>query len=616
MRQTRGSTPRFGWASGVLLAVACVACEGRAPQPGVADKRPTSGPKVDLFDLSGGLPEKAASSLLSLSSAPTFDEFLARAGRSLKDDETRGVFVSWNGKLGLARAWEAGTALGALRSAGKKVYCHAHGYDNASLLGAALGCDRIVVSPAGEVEAIGLAAQVVYLRKFLVEELKLSIDILQVGKFKGAEEPLTRDGPSEEARASLQGVLESFRASWLEGVRGARGEQVAAALERGPFAPNEGKVQGLVDAVGYADDVLRELEDAVQARREEVALGKHPSGLSSGDADLGVLVQALGGDDADRGPVALVKAVGSIAMASGEGGLLGGSAGITERELGKTVRKLARDSTVKAVVLRIDSPGGSALASDLLWHELMKLREKKPVVISVGEMAASGGYYLASTGSWIVADAVSLVGSIGVVGGKIGIGPALERWGIHAETFPANPDDPGAAARAAYLSPLVAWDAPTKERVYASMKGVYDLFLARAAEGRKVPVEVIAASAEGRVWSGVQGKERGLVDEIGGLSRAVEKARELANLPPDAKLRRIDERPAWLEALGNGEGSAARAAAAAASLALRQELASQLAMPGFEELAEQPLGVAAGLVLPLAAGEHALCIAPYSVRIR
>ena len=605
------------WGSVVAaLAAACFACEGRRPENAGRTAPPTSGPKVDLFDLSGGAPEKAPSSLLSLSAAPTLDELLARIERSRVDDETRGAFVSWNGTLGLARAWEAGTALGTLRRAGKKVHCHAHGYDNATLLAAALGCDRIVVSPAGEVEAIGLAAQVVYLRKFLVDELKLSIDILQVGKFKGAEEPLTRDGPSDEARASLQGVLESFRASWIEGVRGARGEAVASTLEHGPYAPNEGKTQGLVDDVGYADDVLRDLKDAVQAQREEVAFGKHPAGTSASDGDLGSIVEALGGNDADRGPVALVKAVGSIAMAAGEGGLLGGSAGITERELGPTIRKLGRDASVKAVVIRIDSPGGSALASDLLWHDLMKLREKKPIVVSIGDMAASGGYYLASTGSWIVADAVSLVGSIGVVGGKVGVGPALERWGIHAETFPANASEPGAAARAAYASPLVPWDPPTKERVLASMKGVYDLFLARAAEGRKVPVETIAASAEGRVWSGVQGKERGLVDEIGGLTRAIEKARELASLPADAKVRRIGERPAWLDALGDGSSSAAHAAATATTLAVREQLATQLAVPGFAELAAEPLVVASGLLAPLAAGEHALCIAPYSVRIR
>lgn len=599
----------------LVALIGCAACQGRAPQAGET-RAPTSGPKVDLFDLSGGLPEKGSTSLLSISSSPTFDEFLSRTARVAKDDDTRGVFVSWNGNLGLARAWEAGAALGELRKKGKKVHCHAHAYDNVTMLGAALGCDRIVVSPAGEVETIGIAAQVVYLRKFLVEELKLSIDILQVGKFKGAEEPLTRDGPSDEARASLTGVLQSFRSSWLEGVRGARGDAVATALEHGPYAPPEAKTQGLVDDVGYADDVLRGLKDAVGAAREEVAFGKNPSGTGSSDADLGTLVQALGGDDADRAPVALVKAVGSIAMSSGEGGIFGGSAGITEKDLGATVRKLERDASVKAVVIRIDSPGGSALASDLLWHQLMQLRAKKPIVISVGDMAASGGYYLASTGSWIVADSVSLVGSIGVVGGKIGVGPALERFGVHTETFPANTEDPGAAARAAYLSPLVPWDAPTKERVYASMKGVYDLFLARAAEGRRVPVETIAASAEGRVWSGLQGKERGLVDEIGGLTRAIEKARELAQLPADAKVRRVGERPAWLEALGDGDGSAARVAAAAASESMRAQLATQLAVPGWTDLAAAPIAAAQGVLAPLSAGEHALCIVPYVVRIR
>lgn len=603
-----------------------LACQGRsAQQSALESSQPISGPKVALFDLSGGLPEKAAASMFSLASpTPSFDDFLARTAKVAKDGDARGVFVNFNGPLGMARALETGRALGALRKAGKPVHCHAHAYDNATLLAAALGCERITVSPAGEVEAVGLAAQVTYLRKFLVEELKLSVDILQVGKFKGAEEPLTRDGPSEEARASLMGVLSSFRQSWIDNVRAARGDEAAAALEQGPFTPTEGPAHKLIDGVGYADEALRALKDAVQAQREEVMLGKSPTGASTdGDAELGALVKALAGADASREPVALVKAVGGISMSSGEGGLLGGGGGITERELGATVRKLQRDDSVKAVVLRIDSPGGSALASDLLWHDLMKLRAKKPIVVSVGDMAASGGYYLASTASWIVADELSLVGSIGVVGGKIGVGGALEHWGVHTETFPANTADPGAAARAAYLSPLVAWDEPTKARVFASMKGIYDLFLARVAEGRKIPVERVAESAEGRVWSGLQGKERGLVDEIGGLDRAVDKARELAGLPADAGVRRLGERPAWLDALGGDGASAAKAlessstrASAVLGAAAAEQITRSLGVPAWKTMVDRPLAAADALVTPLVAGEHALCISPYLLTIQ
>src|SRR5690606_172235 len=162
-------------------------------------------------------------------------------------------------------------------------------------------------------------------------------------------------------------------------------------------------------------------------------------------------VRALAGEGSATGPIALVRATGSISMGSG-GGLLESRGGIVEKDFNRTIAKLEKDEDVKAVVVRIDSPGGSALASDLMWHQLMRLRKKKPLVFSVGDMAASGGYYLASTGDYIFADPMSIVGSIGVVGGKIGFGDALERIGVHTETFPANAEKPGAAARAAYES--------------------------------------------------------------------------------------------------------------------------------------------------------------------
>ncbi|KAK4044918.1 hypothetical protein OUZ56_032324 [Daphnia magna] len=180
------------------------------------------------------------------------------------------------------------------------------------------------------------------------------------------------------------------------------------------------------------------------------------------------------------------------------------------------------------------------------------MRKKKPLIVSVGGMAASGGYYLASTGDTIFAEPGSLVGSIGVVGGKIGFGPALERWGIHSGTFPAKVGDEKAKIRAAAESPLVAWDDATKERILQSMTAIYDLFLSRLEEGRKKPRSAIEPHAEGRIFSGREGKNRGLVDELGGLGAALTKAREAAKLPADAPAELYEEAPKLLEALGAG----------------------------------------------------------------
>ncbi len=190
---------------------------------------------------------------------------------------------------------------------------------------------------------------------------------------------------------------------------------------------------------------------------------------------------------------------------------------------------------MKAVVIRIDSPGGSALASDLMWHQLMKLRKKKPLVFSVGDMAASGGYYLACSGDYIFAEPMSIVGSIGVVGGKIGIGDALERIGVHSETFRRIPHKPGAAARAAYESPLVKWDEPTRARVLESMTSVYELLprassRAEHAWARDLTRDKVAESAEGRIFGGEEGKAAGSSTRSAASRAAIAKARELANL--------------------------------------------------------------------------------------
>ena len=184
--------------------------------------------------------------------------------------------------------------------------------------------------------------------------------MMQGGKFKGAEEPLTRDGPSPEARASLEAVLADLRARWLEGI-GARSAQAVDAAEDGPHSPEKAVERGLVDAVGYLDDA-KKARELGGAQRDKVVFG--PGAEPTGE--LAGLERALAGDEPGRAPVVVLRATGSIGMTRGGGGLLGGRAGIVEKDFDREVDRLAKDDEVKAVVLRIDSPGGSALASDLM----------------------------------------------------------------------------------------------------------------------------------------------------------------------------------------------------------------------------------------------------------
>ncbi|HSO39842.1 MAG TPA: S49 family peptidase, partial [Labilithrix sp.] len=553
------------WLAATLLgasALGALGCEGR-PRPGATEGTPTepprrTGPAVAVLDFSGGVPEQEPSSLFGqVGRRKSFDELLRSieeiAGEPKKG--TVGVLVKFGGaSIGAARAQEIGEQLELLK-AKKPVYCHGDGFTNATMMAAARGCSRIWVSPAGDVETVGIAAQILYMRRLLADELHLTIDILQVGKFKGAEEPLTRDGPSPEARASLTGVLVDFRTAWIDTITKARPRPgMAEIIEDGPYSPLRAKELGLVDEVGYGADALAAIKKESSAVRDEVFFG---SGAEEKGGDIEDLVRTLAGEGSDMGPIALLRLTGSIAMSSGGNGLLGGRGGIIEKDVDRTLRQLEKDDDVKAVVVRIDSPGGSALASDLIWHHLMRVRKKKPLVFSVGDMAASGGMYLASAGDFIYAEPMSLVGSIGVVGGKVAVGDALEKIGVHAETFAANTQKPGAASRAAYESLFIRWDEPTKVRVLEGMTSVYELFLARVSEGRStrgrtITREKVAESAEGRVFGGLEGKKRGLVDEIGGLTAAIAKARELAKLSDSAHVAVIGGKPTFLDALEPG----------------------------------------------------------------
>jgi len=442
----------------------------------------------------------------------------------------------------------------------------------------------------------------------IFEKLKVDVDFLHMGKFKSGAEPLTREGPSEEARTSLVETLAAIRGAWLDESNETRkSDALREALEHGPWSAGEAVEHHLVDEIGFETDALEAAKKSAKVSALEVSFG--PRAKSGGGLDIGDLLRALSGagSSGDGKPhIAIVPAEGAITVEPG-GPLQQG--GITARALGKTLRRMQHDDSVKAVVLRINSPGGSPLASDLIWHEMMELRKKKPILVSVGNMAASGGYYIACAGQRIFAERTSIVGSIGVFGGKINVAPALDQFGVHAETFAASPE-PGAAARAAFNSPLTAWDDSTRERVRAQMQGIYDLFIARVAHGRHMEVEKVRASAEGHIWSGDQGLERGLVDEIGGLTEALAAARKAANLDAETPVTVEGGREGLLDSLlVSDDASDADAAAAFERLSAAPSARMMSSVP--PELRTVLSGFA-----PLAGTEHVAVALPYALLIR
>ena len=627
MTEPRSTARRsLPWSLAAALACAATGCDGRAPPAAPAKQAaaPASlgGPAVIEIDLRGSLSETPDTGLFGGGRRSTHADLVQSLIDMRSSASTKGLFVRFGGgRIGFARAHEVGRLLGDIRAQGKPVVCHADDYDNASYLAASLGCSKVFVSPAGGVDTVGIAAQLLFAKSFLAR-YKVDVDYLQVGKYKGAEETFTRDEPSPEARASLENALGGIRAAWLAAIKEGRGEQVSeAAIEDGPYTPQEAKAKGFVDEIGYLEAARDHAKDATGAKRVSKRFGGRDDRPSVARAIADMFRGMSGSGGAPR--VAVLPASGAITMSGGGGLPLGGGDGITERALGREIKRLTDDAATKAVVLRIDSPGGSALASDLLWGKLMKLRAEKPLVISVAGMAASGGYYLSCAGTKIVAEPTSIVGSIGVVGGKLSFGAALQEYGIHAETVAAS-KDPDRAARAAYMSLFTPWDDRTRERVRASMTSIYDLFVDRIVEGRGLPRETVQGFAEGRLFAGEQAKSLGMVDAIGGLEEAIQLAMELAKVPEDTPVDVVGTPPTLFEALseqdtssaasgGSPVAAASNVGPAAAEIA-RRAAADAFVGPLLEQVPE--LGAFASGLAPFLSGERVLAVTPFALAVR
>ncbi|MEZ4220148.1 MAG: signal peptide peptidase SppA [Polyangiaceae bacterium] len=601
------------WLATCVALTFALACEGRPRSGPVAKGKHSSAflnlssAKVVEFDLSRGVPEGAGGGgLFPTPASRTFVGLVSAMKRTLRDQDAKAVYVRLGGgALGMATSEEIGRLLRSVRDAGKPVVCHAHGLNNATAMLALTSCDRLWLSPAGEVETIGLAGQVLYFKGAL-DKFKVRADFVRAGRYKSAVESFTEEGPSEDSRASVTGVLRSIRRAWLDTTK--KTPRKIADLEKnmelGPWSAQEAKRRGFVDELGYESDALADAKTRAGAERVSTSFGS--SSEPKEGPDFGEILRSLSGADegAGRPHVAVVVAEGSIAMQGG--GLFGG--GITAGAMEKILRRLKRSDAVKAVVLRIDSPGGSALASDVIWHELMELKKDKPLIVSVGGMAASGGYYMACPADRIFAENSSIVGSIGVFGGKIALGEAMAEYGVTSATFPAS-DNPDAQTRATYLSGVTRWDDKTRDRVQQNVLDIYALFLERVAAGRGLSVAEVKKSAEGRIWSGSQGLGRKLVDEIGGLSEAIAEARKRADLDERAPVVLEGGGEGILDSLLMGENASARELRLAA---MRASLAQRVAA---EQLPKDWLPYL-GSISPLFEGERAVTATSLALRIR
>lgn len=435
-------------------------------------------------------------------------------------------------ELSFPDAVELRESLKQLRAGGKRVLCHSHGTGNVEYLVMA-ACDRVAIAPLGQISITGPAAMPVHLRPLLTR-FGVVADFLHVGAYKGAAEPFTRDAPSPESAEVLGQILDRHYQTMSELVAADRGlsvAQVKELIDQGVHTPAQAVAARLADDV-LSFEALREAQ--VQGPWTVAKLVEKDGPLSADNpmAAMSSMMQFLGVEPAERPDephVALVYALGNIVDGGGDG-VLGARQEIAAATLVNALRVLTEDDSVKAVVLRVDSGGGSAQASELIWEAMTALVARKPVVVSMSDVAASGGYYISCGATKIYAEPDTLTGSIGVVGGRLALGAALAQQGVR--TYPV-----GRGKRATMAASLSPWTAEERAVIQRLMEDVYTRFVERVAAGRKKTLDEVRAFAQGRVWTGVKAQELGLVDELGGLEAAYAEAARLGGVavtaPPE-----------------------------------------------------------------------------------
>jgi protease-4 len=475
--------------------------------------------------------------------------------RARRDDRVRALVVKvGGGRIGLARMQELREAVGSFRESGKLTVAWSetfgeftHGNVPYYL---ATAFDRIYLQPSGSVGLTGIAVEQLFLHDALAKA-GVAFQSAKRYEYKSAADNLTErgfTGPTREAAERLaESIAEQLTAAIAER-RGKTAEQARALLDRGPFLAEDAMAEGLVDVLGYRDEVYADVrkEAGPDAILQYVVRYQRSHTLAQRAKKLPNPRERF---------VAVIYASGPIKQGrSGRSPLGGGSMG--SDTVAAALRSATSDDRVRAVLLRVNSPGGSAVASDTIWREVVRTRAAgKPVVVSMGDVAASGGYYISMAADVIVAQPGTLTGSIGVIAGKPVFEEAFGRIGI-------TTDSVSVGRGATMFAPTHPFSEEEWQRVNSWLDAIYRDFTEKVASGRRMTVERVHEVARGRVWTGADAARNGLVDELGGMSAAADIARRRAGLPADAPLRAYP-RMTPFDQLRAPESSESRPAAAA-----------------------------------------------------
>ena len=503
-----------------------------AKKPAAPAEKPK---RVVVFELEGILGEKPASQddIFMTQAAESLASMTKRMRQAADDKNIEAVVLVYEGiSMSRAQAEELAETIQYIKDAGKPVWGHADSF----MLGGYLllsQVDRLSVSPEGAVIATGIYGGQMYL-KGLLNKIGVEPDFIAIGDYKSAGETYTRTGPSDFARKNLDWLFDSLYDSMLELIAEGRGVDVAQAeawIDEGVYSGREAVEDGLIDAAETREQFVKALEEKLGGkvkfeRRYAKSAGKSID-LSSPFGVLNFYAELLGGPQSTKitkPTIAIVHVNGPIVDGSPVASPFGSVDAAYSQPIRKALLKAAEEEMVKAVIIRVDSPGGSAIASEVILQASKEVAANKPLVISMGGVAASGGYYVSMAGEKIYADAATITGSIGVVSGKLATTKMWDKLGINFESFTRGKNaDLFASDR--------EWTDDQKAELKQWMLDAYDTFTGhvKANRGEKL-TKSMDDLAGGRVYSGAQALELGLVDEIGSLQDAIQYAADKADL--------------------------------------------------------------------------------------
>jgi len=511
----------------ILAAIFFTTAGVAADQIAASESAPAR--KLAVIRLTGKIAESPPMLDLGLGDLPTgtLRSWTDRIRNVTKDQNIVGLLLLIDQPImGWAQMQDLRDALDAVRQSGKKVYCHALTLDSLEYM-LACAADQIAMAEGGDLYTTGLAAQVLFF-KDLLDKIGIQADVEHVGRYKLVGEPYTSTQPSPFMNRQINRLLDSSYQTMIETIADGRNmtaEQVQDIIDTGPRMAGKALQAGLIDQVVGREDYLAQLADNVSAIVLRDYGKSKPPRAEGGLMGLMKMFSMLAGTRQDVGKptIAIVYAEGMITM--GSSSEVFGSRTAGSYSINKAIRQITEDSNIKAVVLRIDSPGGSAAASDAIWQQLSGLAHLKPVVVSMGNVAASGGYYIACPAEAIFVQPATITGSIGIVGGKLVAGKLLDMIGINCATYTRGKN-----------AELWRFDQPftdeQRKTVRSLMLDAYQLFKRRVTSGRadRLKVNDLEKLAGGRVYTGSEAVDLGLADRIGGLDAAVEYAANLAHV--------------------------------------------------------------------------------------